>query len=109
LLKGQITAKPNEREAARIIHNRNTPWLDATKTLSSQSAGPEEMPMRLPSNVRSLFAFGVFCAIGGAWLTLVTEVRTWPLHGDTNVAFAAPESNGEPRSPQPKPTESEHP
>jgi hypothetical protein len=65
--------------------------------------------MRLPSNVRSLFAFGVFCAIGGAWLTLVTEVRTWPHHADTSAAFAAPASNSEQQDPQPKPTESEHP
>jgi hypothetical protein len=46
--------------------------------------------MRLPSNVRSLFAFGAFCAVGGAWLTLVTEVRTWPLRADTSAASAAP-------------------
>ncbi|HMI82738.1 MAG TPA: hypothetical protein VK550_01530 [Polyangiaceae bacterium] len=46
--------------------------------------------MTLPSNVRSLFAFGAFCAVGGAWLTLVTEVRTWPLRDETSAAFAAP-------------------
>jgi hypothetical protein len=46
--------------------------------------------MTLPSNVRSLFACGVFCAVGGAWLTLVTEIRTLPLRPDTSVASVAP-------------------
>jgi len=48
--------------------------------------------MNLPSNVRSLFAFGVFCAVGGAWLTLVTEVRTLPLRTDFTALSAAPAS-----------------
>jgi hypothetical protein len=52
--------------------------------------------MTLPSNIRSLFAFGVFCTVGGAWLTLVTEVRTLPLHVDTSAASAAPERVSEP-------------
>lgn len=43
--------------------------------------------MTLPSNVRSLFAFGVFCAVGGAWLTLVTEARTASLTSDTDVTY----------------------
>jgi hypothetical protein len=43
--------------------------------------------MTLPSNVRSLFAFGVFCAVAGAWLTLVTEARTAHLTSDTDVIF----------------------
>jgi hypothetical protein len=51
---------------------------------------PKEIPMTLPSNVRSLIACGAFCAVGGAWLTLVTEIRTLPLRPDTNVASAAP-------------------
>jgi hypothetical protein len=52
--------------------------------------------MTLPSNVRSLFACGVFCAVGGAWLTLVTEIRTLPLRSDSSVAIAAPAPAGEP-------------
>jgi hypothetical protein len=35
--------------------------------------------MTLPSNFRSLVAFGIFCVVAGAWLTLVTEVRARPL------------------------------
>jgi len=56
--------------------------------------------MTLPSNVRSLFACGVFCAVGGAWLTLVTEIRTLPLQPDTNVASAAPAPASEPLDPR---------
>jgi hypothetical protein len=46
--------------------------------------------MTLPTNVRSLFACGAFCVVGGAWLALVTEVRTSPLRNVTNAAFADP-------------------
>jgi hypothetical protein len=52
--------------------------------------------MTLPSNVRSLFAFGAFCVMGGAWLALVTGIRTSPLRLDTDAAFAAQERESEP-------------
>ena len=45
--------------------------------------------MTVPTNVRSLCAFGMFCAVGGAWLTLVTGVRTLPLRTDIAAASAA--------------------
>jgi hypothetical protein len=43
--------------------------------------------MTLPSNIRSLFVFGAFCVVGGAWLTLAAGIRTLPLR-DTNAASA---------------------
>ena len=50
--------------------------------------------MTLPDNLRSLFAIGALCVVGGAWLTLATGVRTLPFRG-TSAAPAAPEcTNG---------------
>jgi hypothetical protein len=45
--------------------------------------------MTLPSHLRSLFAFGTFFVLGGAWLALVTTVRTQPLTIDTTATYAA--------------------
>ena len=41
--------------------------------------------MNLPSNIRSLLAFGVFCAVGAAWLTSVTAARTRSLSDPTSA------------------------
>jgi hypothetical protein len=58
--------------------------------------------MTLPSHLRSLFAFGTFFVLGGAWLALVTGVRTSPLPIASSVAYAAAGS-GRPMS-TPRPT-----
>jgi hypothetical protein len=62
--------------AGGATHRRRSAW----------SRGPKEMPMNLPSNFRSLVAFGLFWAVGGAWLTFVTEARTRSLRGETSEA-----------------------
>jgi hypothetical protein len=41
--------------------------------------------MKLPSNIRSLVAVGIFSAVAGAWLTFVTEARTRSLRGGTST------------------------
>ena len=57
-------------------------------------AWAKETPMTLPDNLRSLFALGAFCLLGGAWLTLATGIRTLPLR-ESNAMSAAPEcTNG---------------
>jgi len=103
LLIGRIMATSNELETARTKDRRNHTWIDARNTLPSPSCGSKTPSPGLPSNVRSLFAFGVFCFVGGAWLTLVTEVRTWPLPADTGAASVAPRSMNESREPLPSP------
>ena len=54
--------------------------------------------MNLPSNVRSLVAFGFFCTVAGAWLTFVTEARTRSLRAElfaesTSIASAGSSSD----------------
>jgi hypothetical protein len=45
--------------------------------------------MTPPSHLRSLFAFGTFFVLGGAWLVLVTTVRMQSLRTDSSAAYAA--------------------
>ena len=45
--------------------------------------------MNLPSNARSLFAFGIFCTVAGAWLTFMTAARTRSLRGEPSVTSTA--------------------
>lgn len=45
--------------------------------------------MTLPSHLRSRFAFGTFFVLGGAWLALVTTVRTQPLRTGFSAPYAA--------------------
>jgi hypothetical protein len=45
--------------------------------------------MTLTSHLRSVFAFGTFFVLGGAWLALVTTVRTQPLTIDSTATYAA--------------------
>jgi len=54
-------------------------------TIRPRSLGPKETPMNLPSNTRSLLAFGIFCIVAGAWLTFVTAARTQSLRGEPSV------------------------
>ena len=50
--------------------------------------------MNLPSNARSLLAFGIFCTVAGAWLTFVTAARTRSLRGEPSVTSTAMDSAG---------------
>ena len=94
-------ATSNEPETVRTHHRRSHTCSDPMNTIHSPTCGSKTPLVRLPSNVRSLFAFGVFCFIGGAWLTLMTEVRAWPLPADTPAALVAPRSTNALREPPP--------